>query len=242
MRKADAGYSLTAVESPQVFRGLLPTVVSLAQMDPREADPAGIDPFERLQITRAVDSRRREFAAGRLLARSLLRARGLADCSLLNGSDRAPVWPPSIVGSITHCATLCVVAIAPASELFGLGIDIEHAQALPAEITARVVSQAERQSIARLPRATRDLAARLVFSAKEATYKALYPSIKRFLDFHELHVELDDAGHFSVTGTGAISFATGPIRGRYRIEGCYIATAVVLEAASHSSETVVEPG
>jgi 4'-phosphopantetheinyl transferase EntD len=32
--------------------------------------------------------------------------------------------------------------------------------------------------------------ARIVFSAKESTYKALYPAFKRFLEFSDVHVDL----------------------------------------------------
>lgn len=227
-RPADAGNRDANCESPWLFRGMLPASVRIAQMDPLHADPAVLDPFERLQIMRAVDSRRREFAAGRLLAHSLLSALDAPRASLLNGVDRAPVWPLSIVGSITHCSSLCVVAVARASEVSGLGIDVEHAEPLPPDIATRVVSPAERQSIARLPRPLRALADRLIFSAKEASYKALYPSIKHFIDFPELHVELDEAGRFSATGRGAFALPTTPIRGRYRIEGGFLATAVTL--------------
>lgn len=213
-----------------LFRSLLPAAVALAQMDPRQADANAIHPLERQQIANAVAARQREYAAGRLLTRSLLSTLGGDELPLINGADRAPIWPPRIVGSITHCRTLCVVAIARAADILALGIDVEPAEPLPGDIAERVLSSSERQCIARLPRQLRLLADRLVFSAKEATYKALYPGTKRFLDFPDLHVELDAAGGYAVSGAGLTTFAHRPLPGRYRIEGEHLATALVVSA------------
>jgi len=220
-----------------LFRSLLPATVALAQMDPRQADAHAIHPLERQQIANAVATRQGEYAAGRLLARSLLNAFGGEDLPLINGPDRAPAWPPRIVGSITHCRSLCAVAIARSADVLALGIDVEPAEPLPEDIAVRVLSSSERQCIARLPRPLRVLADRLVFSAKEATYKALYPSTKRFLDFPDLHVELHAAGTFTVTGADLASFAQGEIQGRYRITGEHLATALVVSAACRGAVT-----
>ena len=43
------------------------------------------------------------------------------------------------------------------------------------------------------------LRAKLMFSAKEAAYKALWPSLRHFLDFHDIEVRIDlYAGRFAV--------------------------------------------
>jgi hypothetical protein len=74
-------------------------------MDPRLANPEGLPREERSIVAAAVDSRRREFAAGRILARRLLQSLGF-DGPLKRNSDGTPVWPAGIFRSITHCATL----------------------------------------------------------------------------------------------------------------------------------------
>jgi len=216
------------VDGDGLFRPLLPPAVLVAQMDPRQADPAAIHPDERLQVQCAVEGRRREFAAGRLLARSLLSSLGAGTAPLINGPDRAPVWPPGIVGSIAHCPSLCAVAVGKSPAIFALGIDVEPAIALPDGVANQVLSAVERGAIARLPTALQPVADRLIFSAKEATYKALYPSTRHFLDFADLHVELGAAGDFIATVTRPVPFARTQIRGRYRIDGLHMATAVVL--------------
>ncbi|HEV8692908.1 MAG TPA: 4'-phosphopantetheinyl transferase superfamily protein [Lysobacter sp.] len=198
-------------------------------MDPLRADPMKLHPQEQAQVADAVDKRRREYAAGRLLAHSLLHELGADSCvPLINGADRAPQWPAGVVGSITHCMGWCAVAAASAAVSRGIGIDIEPAQPLPEGTATLVLTAAEHDGLARLPPALRAHAERLVFSAKEAAYKALYPSTRTFLDFPDLQVELDTDGGFVATPTRAAAIATGPIRGRYRVTGEYLATAVVL--------------
>lgn len=220
---------MRAEKAPHMLlRPLLPPSVLVAQMDPQQADPAAIHPAERAQVERAVGGRQREYAAGRLLAHPLLAALGAGNAPLLNGCDRSPVWPPGIVGSIAHCPTLCAVAVGKAQAVFALGIDVEPAIALPDGVAEQVLSAAERLAIAKLPSALQKVADRLVFSAKEATYKALYPSTRQFLDFPDLHLELSAAGDFVATATRPLPFARTQIRGRFRIDGEYMATAVVL--------------
>jgi len=43
-----------------------------------------------------------DFAGGRLCAHYALGAFGMADVSILPGSDREPLWPAGFTGSITH--------------------------------------------------------------------------------------------------------------------------------------------
>lgn len=95
--------------------------------------------------------------------------------------DRAPCWPDSIVGSITHKHSVFGVAIARKENLSALGIDTE---AIFDRDTAERL--ANRILTVREMIASRDaLDITLIFSAKEALYKALYPSVKRFFGFQE---------------------------------------------------------
>lgn len=197
-------------------------------MAPAQADPATLHPHEQAQIANAVESRRREFAAGRCLARSLLQTLGAAPAPLLSGPDRMPLWPSGIIGSITHCGGLCAVAIATTATARGIGIDAEPARPLPRDVVARVLVSGESDHFAALSPPARACADRLVFCAKEAAYKALYPSLRRFLDFPDLRVGLRSDGTFVVTPTRSLAGVNAPLRGRYRVAGGYMAAAVVL--------------
>lgn len=70
--------------------------VALEEMDPREAPPdlSLLHPSEARDISaRAVDARRRERVAGRLLARRALARLGVV-APVPAGENRAPRWPP----------------------------------------------------------------------------------------------------------------------------------------------------
>src|SRR6059036_706888 len=124
---------------------------------------------------RAVLKRRREFTAGRVCARAALGQLGIHDFALRAAPDRSPLWPPGIVGSLSHCSDYCGVAIASAGFIAGLGLDIERIRHLDDRVVSLVCSARERAQIASFPGLPPDLAVMLVFCAKESTYKCQYP-------------------------------------------------------------------
>ena len=216
--------------SASLFRPLLPEGVLVAEMAPADADPASLPPSERSLIERAVEHRRREFAAGRSLARRLLHEAGAHTDALLTDSDRVPTWPSTVVGSITHCRSLCAVAVAPRAISAGIGIDVEPARALNADLNAQILRQAECARIDSLPPALRPLGSLLVFSIKEAVYKAIYPERRQFLDFQQVDIVFaDEDGFFAeVLVPGASLPGLARITGRYRVADGHVASAVLL--------------
>ena len=171
-----------------LFASLLPDWVRVSEMDPATADSERLLPEERAVVAAAVERRRREFAAGRLLARSLLGPMG-KDSTLRREADGRPAWPPGIVGSITHCPTLAAVAVASTDECCGIGIDIEARRLLPSGVPRLVLSGQEQRWINRCdPRHAADTMLR-VFCAKEALYKAIYPLARTALPLRALIVE-----------------------------------------------------
>lgn len=216
--------------SALLFRPLLPESVFVAEMAPVDADPASLPPSERSLIERAVEHRRREFAAGRTLARALLSHAGAETDALLTDSDRVPTWPSTVVGSITHCRSLCAVAVAARAVSAGIGIDVEPARALDEALNAQILRQAEYARIEGLPSALRPLGSLLVFSIKEAVYKAIYPERRQFLDFQQVEIVFagEDAFIAEVLVPGASLPGLARIAGRYRVAHGHVASAVVL--------------
>ena len=217
----------TGGDMGRLFRSLLPAEVLVAEMDPAGADSTLLYPEEQAQIANAVPARRCEYAAGRLLVRSLLPRLDAPVGPLLSDCDRVPTWPSGIVGSITHCRGWCAVALVRASLADGIGIDIEPAQPLPEDLAPRILTALERERIAALPSPLRMHAERLVFCAKEAAYKAFFPRTRRFLDFPELQVDLDVNGNFVVTPARP-TMQFPELIGRYGVSDGYLATAVVV--------------
>ena len=137
-----------------------------------------------------VHTRALEFATGRKVARAALRRIGVADCEIPR-RGRLPVWPPSAVGSIAHTRTLAAALVGPATGHDGLGIDIEATTAVSGQVAERVLTPAERDWLPAPEWRT------MVFSGKEAIYKAVNPLTGEFLGFSDVELEIDpEAGEF----------------------------------------------
>ncbi|HEY8544700.1 MAG TPA: 4'-phosphopantetheinyl transferase superfamily protein [Acidimicrobiales bacterium] len=152
-------------------------------------------PEEEPVVAEAVEKRRREFATGRLCARRALGRLGVRPAAILPGPGGEPVWPAGVVGSITHCAGYRAAAVAWADDVPSLGIDAEPHHPLPAGVLDAVASRDEQLLLRRLivtgPEVHWD---RVLFSAKEAVYKAWYPFAGAMLDYREAEVALHRDG------------------------------------------------
>jgi 4'-phosphopantetheinyl transferase EntD len=126
---------------------------------------------------------RRASGAARIVARRLLAQVGHPGCALPKSSSGAPIWPDGIVGSLAHDSRRAVAAIAQRREFSALGIDVEPAEALPSEFLDLVVTPQERAELGKDP-----YNGRLLFAAKEAVYKAVYPLDQTFLDHHDVQI------------------------------------------------------
>lgn len=181
------------------LREMLGPGVGLGITDPRDPEQ-GLFPQEVSTIARAVPKRRREFAAGRRAARAAMAELGLPPEPILRGKQREPLWPEGIAGSIAHCDTLCIAAVSRAHR--SLGLDIEPATPLAADLEDVVCTPAERAWLDTQPAATRGLHAKQIFSAKEAVYKAQYPLTGRMIGFEEVDITFAGAEFSASTAAG----------------------------------------
>ncbi|MFD3762258.1 4'-phosphopantetheinyl transferase [Streptomyces sp. NPDC058622] len=154
--------------------GLLPDGVRAAEVF-GDLETA-LFPEERAVIGRAVAARQREFATVRHCARQALSALGHPPGPLLPGERGAPRWPEGVVGSMTHCAGYRAAAVAPRRDVRTLGIDATPHGPLPRGVLAEVAGEEERRHLAELSRVRPEVHwDRVLFSAKEALYKAWFP-------------------------------------------------------------------
>lgn len=199
-----------------VALSLLPEGTAVATTLVNRAQP-DLWPEEAAAMVRAFPTRRREFAAGRAMARDALTALGHAPTAIPQAPDRAPVWPQGIAGSISHSDLLCVAALS--TDLIGLGIDIEPNRDLEPNLITTICSDAE---VARLPASDLLRLAKLTFCAKEAAYKAQYPITREILDFSDFDVTFDfKALRFAACFTRQV----GPFREGDRLDGQFGAAA-----------------
>lgn len=200
--------------------------IAVAATDAHERHPA--DPDESVAIARAVPARQREFHGGRAAARQAMAQLGLRRQPIPMGPDRAPVWPAGVVGSITHAKGICLAGVAPVEKWAMIGIDLEAAQALDADLVGEICDRKEHAWAATQP--DPGLAAKRIFSAKEAAYKAQYPSSRAILGFDAMHVTMGASGRLSAEfRCDATPFRKGmTLRGRQSIEGGWLVTLVTM--------------
>jgi 4'-phosphopantetheinyl transferase EntD len=180
---------------------------------------------EEAQLARAVPRRRREFAAGRHCAKKALGRLGLHNVVLPIGSDRAPMWPTGVVGTISHTDTACLAAVAWKSAVRSVGADIEPDEPLEPELYRLILTGREQTWLKTQPATTRGRLARLIFSAKESFYKLQYPLTGRFLEFQDVEISLRvNSSRFVLS---LLSEGEGPAKSA-TYQGSYLAEASLL--------------
>jgi 4'-phosphopantetheinyl transferase EntD len=132
--------------------------------------------------------RRRASGAARIVARTLLAELGSdVNTPLPRGASGAPLWPAGIVGSLAHDEAFAVAVAARAGPLLGLGVDIEPAEPLPADLVDHVLLPSEQRETE-----GGGVAQRLVFACKEAVYKAIHPLDGSPLEYPDIEVSLGE--------------------------------------------------
>ena len=217
---------------------LLPEVVAWAETV-EDGGEIELFPEEQVLVAHAVEKRRREFMTGRACARLALSRLGVPVAAIASGEHGEPLWPAGVVGSITHCAGYRACAVARAGAVVTLGIDAEPNKPLPQGVQEEVAYGRELEFLAGcapplLGGHEVDLA-RLLFSAKEAVYKAWFPLTRRWLGFEDVEVSID----LSTAAFRARLLVAAPVvdgtplsefLGRWALEGGIICTASVMTA------------
>jgi 4'-phosphopantetheinyl transferase EntD len=210
-----------------LFKRLLGPSVETEEVDPHSLED-GLLKAEQELVEGAAQTRIEQFTAGRVCSRIALGRLGVAATTPIpRGEDRAPIWPPGFIGSISHTHTWCAAAVARTTDVRSIGIDLEPATPLKESLWRRVCTPKERDWLHELPEP--GLTGKIVFSAKEAVYKCQYPITGKFLGFHAVELELGDGSFTAVFQQNAGEFLPGDVMtGRYLVEEGLVATACEL--------------
>ena len=180
---------------------------------------------ERGVVSKAVDSRRQEYATGRWLAHQALVELGFEVDSILTGPKREPLWPDTVKGSITHAGGHAVVAVTADDTVAGVGVDLESAGRVGDSMLRRILTQRERASLG-------EVDPTLLFSAKESCFKVLFPIFRQYVEFQAVEVSLDDANSsFTISYVGdrpdhaVIEQAQGTFQ---QLDGCWLTCVSLL--------------
>lgn len=149
----------------------------------------GIDCPESIQ--NAVSTRQAEFFAGRLAAQKALQHLGFVNYSIALREDRTPGWPPGVVGSISHKKHYAVACVrSSCRDGDGLGIDIEDtlSEKTAERLADYILNEDEKLCLEHGYSCDPAHCITVAFSAKESLFKALYPSVRSYFDFLDVHI------------------------------------------------------
>ncbi len=143
--------------------------------------------------------RQSEFLAGRYVAKLALAAMPEKLCleQVTIGRRKEPIFPNDLTGTLTHSQTIAVCAVTSSKTLRLVGIDIEPIMTKTdlLGIEGKVYSARELQLLT-ANGISQEIAATLIFSAKESVFKALSKQIHHGIDFHRFELsEIIYLGH-----------------------------------------------
>lgn len=185
-------------------------------------------------IVNAVKKRKVEFLNGRHHARKALAAIGKPCAGIGRLPSRAPNWPEGYVGSISHSKYFAGAIAARSSAFLSLGFDIEDKNRISKSLMQYILSKRETW-------ANTKSKALIVFSIKEAFFKAYHPRAGEFLDKDDIVVIESDAHPKNYT-VELVSNDKPTLLGRRRFSALFaegdewIASVVVIDQ-SKSRET-----
>jgi 4'-phosphopantetheinyl transferase EntD len=184
--------TVTAALLAGVLPGAAPSLAAAEVYD----DPPDLAPLpeEEPLIAKSVAKRRNEFVTVRYCARQALGELGVGPVPILKGDKGEPCWPDGVVGSLTHCKGYRGAVVGRQADVRSVGIDAEPHGVLPDGVLDAVSLPIERADLKDMPAGLHwD---RILFCAKEATYKAWFPLTHRWLGFEDAHIvfEVDDGG------------------------------------------------
>jgi enterobactin synthetase component D len=241
---APSSFAMARVEVPPQLdadSGIwLPALVAEARLHPEEAALVAVMP----------PVRRATFVAGRLALRAAMRAAVTEEgpdasaAPILRTARGAPVLPHTVAGSVSHKHDAALALMAPRSAVAAggsmhVGVDLEHRPtahdvARPS-IARRILTAWELDALSALdtdPLAQRERVI-LSFAIKEAVYKAIDPTVRRYVQFTEVALQFGDDGAVSVSLL-LPELATGQIivRAHYSLDERWIVATAVAESGS----------
>jgi 4'-phosphopantetheinyl transferase EntD len=179
---------MTMARDPLLQRSIDGVAVPGVLVDHRliaTGDESTLMPEEFRAYASSVIKVRRASGAARIVARELFLRLGLGQRAVLKSASGMPIWPDGIVGSLAHDSNVAIAALAMQRDFLSVGVDIEPAKELDPDLLDVVTTASERRRIQDDP-----CRGRVLFSVKEAVYKAVYPLDGAFLDHQDVEVSL----------------------------------------------------
>ncbi len=193
-------------------------------------------PEERKIVETVVQKRREEFSTGRFCAHTAM-CKLYPDIKpqpLLPGTKREPLWPNKLIGSISHSADSCLAVVSSDSWIKSLGVDIEKREGIKPGVRDLICLPEELSMLGEYQENPE--AWKLIFSAKESVYKALFPIAEKWIGFSDAKLQFDfEEQCFTAEMDKSLELPNDVgslVSGRFSISANYILTVVEVPASS----------
>ena len=181
--------------------------------------------------------RSQQFSSGRRSAHTAFGHLQIEDHAI-GRAERIPVWPPGVVGSISHSESLAGAAVGRSETYLGMGFDLVPIAAVSEKVSQRLLLDSELKWV-------RDMGSgdwrTALFSAKESVYKAVNPVVGEYLGFRDVTVSVvpDALEFFAATletreSSEIVDAGHGFI---HRVEGHWLTVFVVRQKSAETMQT-----
>lgn len=133
-----------------------------------------LDEAELAQVTGMGQYRQQEFTAGRAIAKEVMSSLGINCQAIPRDGYGCPIWPTSVVGSISHKGGFCGALVTSDCNYKSAGFDIEFVEGLSSSVWSTFTSKSELEACS-IKNLTEEYLANILFCTKEACFKALFP-------------------------------------------------------------------
>lgn len=167
---------------------------SVLLIDRIDKDDKELAAEEAVHAAGMTAGRRREFAAGRRVARQALATLGEPSIGIPMRPGGEPLWPEGISGSLSHTTTHAAALVTKRTRYASVGVDLDDSRPIGDAAAAQLMTNEEIEVVIAQGWAPNGRAAQNVaFSAKEALFKCQYPLTgNRELDFDEVRLVASD--------------------------------------------------
>ncbi|MCP4602780.1 MAG: 4'-phosphopantetheinyl transferase superfamily protein [Proteobacteria bacterium] len=164
-------------------------------------------------VHRMVPQRRHEFLEGRRCAYHGIRLLGEQNPWVGRDETGAPVWPEGLTGSISHCPGLIAAVVGRTKGRLSLGLDVERIGGAATADILRHYCVAPEDDFDRGATVYPSTMPFIVFSLKEAIFKATFSAIGQHIGFKNIHLPKIDLMHGLFRWTTCHSKARKAIQG-----------------------------
>ena len=186
--------------APVIPEAMLPTGTRCVELHSSAQDLTrfnSLAPAEQQLVQNAADRRKVDFGDSRWCAHQAMRPLS-EDQPIMRGARGMPIFPNGVTGSLTHTEGFRAALVGRSQRWRSLGIDAEPARKLPDGVLQAIANRQEERRLSKLVvDHGQEFAETVLFSAKEATYKAWFPLTHRFLDFDQADIDVRTDGTFT---------------------------------------------